>query len=89
MKGFGMNALLQVLAVYLKKPAVAATLGAIAGLIIGWFVIGWGLWPVEWKDATPELLHAEFREDYMRMAIDSFRVNGNQALAVQRWIALE
>jgi hypothetical protein len=85
MKGFGMNALLQVLAVYLKKPAVAATLGAIAGLIIGWFVIGWGLWPVEWKDATPELLHAEFREDYMRMAIDSFRVNGNQALAVQRW----
>jgi hypothetical protein len=83
-----MAALLQVLAVYLKKPAVAATLGAIAGLIVGWFVIGWGLWPVEWTDATPAVLQSGFQKDYMRMAIDSLRVNGNQDLAVQRWDAL-
>jgi ABC-type lipoprotein release transport system permease subunit len=30
-----MAALLQVLAVFIKKPAIAATLGVVAGLIIG------------------------------------------------------
>ena len=79
-----MAALLQVLAVYVKKPAVAATLGAIAGLIIG-LIIGWGIWPVQWTDATPEVLRADLQDDYLRMAINSFRVNGNQDLAVKRW----
>jgi hypothetical protein len=84
MKGFGMDALLQVLAVYLKRPAVAITLGVIVGLIIG-MIFGWVIWPVQWTNATPEVLRADLQEDYMRMAIDSFRVNGDQALAVQRW----
>jgi hypothetical protein len=79
-----MAALLQVLAVYVKKPAVAATLGVIAGLIIG-LIIGWGIWPVQWTNATPQVLRSDLQVDYMRMAIDSFRVNGNQELAVQRW----
>jgi hypothetical protein len=84
MKGFGMDALLQVFAVYLKRPAVAITLGVIVGLILG-MIFGWVIWPVQWTNATPEVLRADLQEDYMRMAIDSFRVNGNQALAVQRW----
>jgi hypothetical protein len=84
MKGFGMDALLQVLTVYLKRPAVAVTLGVIVGLIVG-LIFGWVIWPVQWTNATPEVLRADLQEDYMRMAIDSFRVNGNQSLAVQRW----
>src|SRR3990172_4709926 len=79
-----MDAFLQVLAVYLKRPAVAATLGAIVGLIIG-LIFGWGIWPVQWTNATPEVLRTDLQADYLRMAIDSFRVNGNQAQAVQRW----
>ena len=79
-----MAALLQVLAVFIKKPVVAATLGVVAGLIIG-LIIGWGIWPVQWTDATPEVLRADLQEDYLRMAIDSFQVNGNQDLAVKRW----
>lgn len=79
-----MDSLLQVLAVYLKRPAVAVTIGVIVGLIIG-LVFGWVVWPVQWTNATPEVLRADLQEDYVRMAVDSFRVNGNQALAVQRW----
>ena len=82
-----MAALLQVLEVYLKKPAISITLGVIVGLIVG-LVIGWGIWPVQWTDATPEVLRTDLQADYMRMAIDSFRVNGDQALAVRRWEAL-
>ena len=80
-----MAALLQVLAVFIKRPAVAAVLGAILGLVFGLVVLGWWLWPVEWTDGTPEVLRTDLQADYMRMAIDSFRVNGNQALAVKRW----
>jgi hypothetical protein len=40
---------------------------------------------VQWTNATPEVLRADLQADYLRMAIDSFRVNGDQALAVQRW----
>lgn len=79
-----MASLLEVLTVYIKKPAIAATLGAILGLILG-LIFGWGIWPVQWTNATPEVLRADLQTDYLRMAIDSFRVNGDQTLAVQRW----
>jgi hypothetical protein len=84
MKGIGMGALLQVLEVYVKKPAVAITIGVILGLILGLF-LGWVVWPVDWTNATPELLRSDLQADYMRMTIDSFRVNSDQTLAVQRW----
>ena len=73
--------------VIIKKPAVAATLGAILGLVLG-LIFGWGIWPVQWTNATPEVLRADLQADYLRMAIDSFRVNGDQTLAVQRYQAL-
>lgn len=79
-----MGALLQVLEVYVKRPLVAAILGAIVGLILG-LILAWGIWPVQWTNATPEVLRSDLQADYLRMAIDSFRVNGNQAKAVERW----
>lgn len=79
-----MTALFQVFALLFKKPAVAATLGVAVGIAIG-LTMGWGVWPVEWTDLTPKVLHVEFQEDYMRMAIDSFRVNSDPNLAVQRY----
>ena len=82
-----MAALLQVLALIIKKPAVAAILGVIAGLALG-LIVGWGIWPVQWTDATPEVLRADLQEDYLRMTIDSFRLNGDQILAVQRYQSL-
>ena len=82
-----MDSILQVISLLVKKPAVAAVLGAIAGLVLG-LIVGWGIWPVEWTDATPQALSAESQEEYLRMTIDSFRVNGDQILATQRYQAL-
>jgi len=82
-----MASILQVISVIIKNPKVAAILGVIGGLILG-LIIGWGIWPVQWTDATPEVLRADLQEDYMRMAIDSYRVNGDSNLAVQRYLAL-
>jgi hypothetical protein len=71
-----------------KKPAVAALLAFIAGLFIGLVALGWGAWPVEWKDAAPSHLNADYAADYLRMAVDSYRVNPDNALAIQRYQAL-
>ncbi len=62
------------------------------GLFVGGLVLGltWGyvIDPVDFVDATPSYLSADFQEDYMRMAIDSYRLNSDPNLAVQRWKAL-
>jgi ABC-type multidrug transport system fused ATPase/permease subunit len=73
---------------FFKKPFVAALLAFIVGLVIGLVVLGWGLWPLQWKDASPAYLNADYATDYLRMAIDSYIVNSNEALAIQRYQAL-
>ncbi|MDD5468749.1 MAG: hypothetical protein PHS96_13185 [Anaerolineales bacterium] len=72
----------------LNQPIIAGVVGLVLGLILGWFVIGWGLWPVEWSDAAPQHLRQDLQEDYMRMAIDSYARNKDLALAKSRYEAL-
>ncbi len=73
----------------LQKPLTAGIVGLVVGLVIGWFVIGWGLWPVEWTDAAPRDLHEAWKEDYLRMAIDSYALRPDPEKAKQRWQDLE
>ena len=73
-----------------KNVKAVLVLGVVLGLLLG-LIIGWGLWPVKWTDASPEVLRADLQEDYLRMAIDSYRstkgLNPEAAadLAVYRW----
>lgn len=60
---------------------------AIGGLVLG-LVYAWVLNPVEWTDATPELLREDLQVDYMKAAIDSYSVNRDVDLAVARYQAL-
>jgi len=69
----------------MNKPVVAGVAGLVIGLIIGWFVIGWGLWPVQWTDASPQQLRSDLQVDYMRMAIDSYAQNQDANLAQTRY----
>jgi len=73
---------------FLKNPIVAAALAGIAGIVIGLVILGWGLWPVQWTDATPEALSQTYRVDYVRMTIDSFGINHDSKLALARWDSL-
>lgn len=68
----------------INRPIVAAIAGAIAGLVLG-LIFAWVIWPVEWTDADPSFLRADFMEDYLRMAIDSNTVRPDPALAKQRF----
>lgn len=73
---------------FIKKPIAIGVLGFAIGLFIGLVILGWWLWPVEWKDADPSYLNADYAADYLRMTIDSFSVNGDETLALARYRAL-
>ena len=70
---------------YTQQPLVVGIAAFFIGVLFGLIVLGWGLWPVQWTDATPADLTHDYQVEYMRMSIDSFAVNGDAALASQRY----
>lgn len=68
----------------LNKPLVVGISIFVIGVIIGLVVLGWWLWPVEWTDAGPDDLRIEFKEIYLRMAIDSYALDRDPLEAQQR-----
>jgi hypothetical protein len=74
-----MSSLLELL---LKKPLFVGAVALILGILIG-ISIGWNTVTV--ADTTPAVMRSDLQEDYLRMAIDSFRVNPDPNLAIQRW----
>lgn len=75
---------MQFIVAFLKKlPWV--TIGIFFGGLILGLVWAYVLFPTKFVDATPVYLRADLQEDYLRMAIDSYRLNPDPNLAVQRW----
>ncbi|MCJ7723115.1 MAG: hypothetical protein MUP03_03185 [Anaerolineales bacterium] len=70
-----------------KRPLVKILAAGLAGYLLG-LMWAWVIQPVQWVNATPEVLRPDLKEDYLRMSIDSFFVNRNQDLAVQHFRAL-
>ncbi|MBL8101448.1 MAG: hypothetical protein JNM02_02855 [Anaerolineales bacterium] len=75
---------MQFIVALLKKLPILPIVMLIAGLLLG-LLFGYVIAPVKFVDATPAYLRADLQEDYLRMAIDSFRLNSDPNLAVQRW----
>lgn len=75
---------MQFIVALLKKLPISPIALFIGGLLLG-LLIGWVIAPVQFVDATPVYLRADLQEDYLRMAIDSFRLNSDPNLAAQRW----
>ena len=69
------------------NPTYLGAAALVVGLIIG-LIFAWGVWPVQYVDASPEHLHENFKLDYMRMVIDSYNLNPDNALADRRIAAL-
>jgi hypothetical protein len=69
----------------LKNPLYVGIAAGVLGLIIGWFVIGWGLYPVTYYDAAPVNMRSDLKVDYLRMAIESYSKNADVTLAKQRF----
>lgn len=68
----------------IKRPVVIGVSALVLGIILG-LTFGWGIMPVKWVDAPVNLLRSDLQEEYLRMSIDSYRVNGDEDMAVQRF----
>jgi hypothetical protein len=75
---------MQFIVAFLKKLPWIPTLAFFGGLAIGLFW-GWGVAPVQWENVPPSQLGTTYQEDYMRMTLESFRLNSDPILAAQRW----
>jgi hypothetical protein len=67
------------------KPLVAAAAGFLIGLIIGLPILGWWLMPVQWTDASAQHLRMDLKQDYLKMAIQAYSVDKDDAAAIRRW----
>lgn len=68
-----------------RRPSwVIPVIGFLVGLLIGWWVIGWWLWPVTWTNALPVDLKAAERDQYLLMVAESYSVTRNAELARSR-----
>jgi len=72
----------------LKRPFIAGITGLVIGLIIGLPILGWGLFPVKWKDLDATTLRQDLKDQYLCMVVDSYRVNQNGELAKARLDAM-
>ncbi|MDQ1301518.1 MAG: hypothetical protein QG637_1440 [Chloroflexota bacterium] len=69
----------------IKRPLwVIPTICFLIGLLIGWWAIGWWLWPVQWTNALPADLRAGERDQYLAMVAESFAASRNADLAKDR-----
>ncbi|MCX6054924.1 MAG: hypothetical protein NTZ74_08440 [Chloroflexi bacterium] len=68
----------------LARPLVTGIVGVVVGLIIGLPLLGWWVWPVQWKDADASFLRQDLKDQYLCMVVDSYRINQDTNLAAAR-----
>jgi hypothetical protein len=73
---------------YSNKPVVVGVAALILGVILG-VIYGWVIDPVEWTDAAARDLRQDLREDWLRMAIDSYEKHQDPLEAQARWLELD
>ena len=56
----------------------------IVGLLIGWFVLGWGLAPVQWSGAQTQDLRAEDQQMFVAAQAEAFALTQDNRTAIER-----
>ncbi len=68
----------------LNRNVMIALLTLVVGIVLGVFY-AWVISPVEWVDGEVNQLRRDLRVEYLRMTIDSFALNEDVDLAIQRY----
>jgi hypothetical protein len=68
----------------INSPPIMAVIGIVVGIILG-LLYGWVISPVEFVDGSITQLREDLKTDYLRMAIDSYALNQDAALAEERF----
>ncbi len=70
------------------KGVLALVLGLAVGIGLG-FLIGWGLYPVQYYNTQPADLRSDYKDDYVQLVALTFSVEGGTQAALQRLSLLD
>ncbi len=79
----------QPMAARTSRAAIGKLVAAIAfagGLLVGWFAIGWWLWPLPWANANPWELQPAFQRRYVALVAAEY-LRGGSVVQVQQDLA--
>jgi hypothetical protein len=82
------NTVQQVTDLVKARPLLIAGLALLFGFLLGWFGMGWGLWPVEFVDANVAQLRSDYKQDYVRLVAAEYALTGDLDSAETRINAL-
>lgn len=71
------------------NPLLLAGIAFFVGLLLGWMVLGWYIFPVTWTDAAAADLRADLRQEWLRMTIDSYTLTNDATAFSTRLGSLE
>jgi hypothetical protein len=60
-----------------NKPGLSLLITFIIGLAIGLVVLGWGVFPVTWENASPGALSQQYQDYYVRAVADAYSFDHN------------
>ncbi len=58
-----------------KQPLILALVALLVGFFVGWFGMGWGLWPVQYVNGDVSQLRPELQQRYVRLVADAYSNN--------------
>jgi hypothetical protein len=68
----------------ISNPLIRGAAIFLIGLIIGWFVLGWAVFPVRYTNVYPNELRPEVLNDYLLMTAESYAATGDLRTAAKR-----
>jgi hypothetical protein len=67
-----------------RNTLLFAAIALVLGIVFGWIVLGWVLFPVQYKDGNPPGLADKYKSDYLQMVADSYAVEADNGTALRR-----
>src|SRR5713226_7657731 len=67
-----------------RNTMLIAGIALVVGVLFGWWVLGWGLFPVEYTNGNPPGLAQPYKESWIQMVADSYAIDQDKNLARQR-----
>ncbi len=67
-----------------QRPYLVAGVALVFGFFVGWFLMGWGLWPIDFVDGNPAQLRADYQQDYVRLVAAEYVLNPDLDRAAAR-----
>ena len=70
---------------YLKRPLYIGILAFVAGLLIGWMLLGWLVFPVQWTNASPAELHPGYQDRWLQNAVQAYGATSDAQTAKENY----